>query len=676
MSEQLPHNPDTGYGRMEAAAEAELKRRAQERALEARIVTPAVQALNDKAELEIYGSKNHTYLDPESGAVIASPDRPSTGKLADIRSNPAYGKTQEERDTFASVYEQEIDHLLSAGFELCQAKLVQDLREKDWPKLNELAGKFMSEGMDAKDAQIKAQRFYDKMDEKRRQLIKEKGAFTLDEYKLLRAGRRWSAPNDESDAAAKAKPGVEDGAAEPEEKGALPPTGKLPELEPGKPTEPEEPDPEQVAREKYQNEVEAYRGKLSADFMYDYAMAEQRLTELLARRERVHGVALRNTKKELVEAQASFDRLWKVAKKLSAESMKEAGLSPRAFLLHSKIDDETEKRFIALNTAAIRQDLARPKGEGRRAELTQKFYSWWVKQGGKEMSGRQRIWGKTKKVAVIAGVTLPVGIVAGAFLPIGAGAGIGAAIAYAGARSLGRGFASGKIEQNAQEFSGKKAVTLKEVESNVANVAVAQALHRMGQRQSAIDAAYGENKIADSITAEHVAGANSGARRNRRRLGTATLLGAGFGAAGAEIGGLIAGAVGGGSHVVPIHHPGSHVHHPAPPTHHPTPPHHPAPPAHGTTGQEFYVEPGSGEIREIQEYAASHNYNVTPQQAFDIYQQLYNEHGSNIIDLTGGGPSTYIIGPGDIGLSRPGMATWYPGIENELRGLLAQASAQ
>ncbi|MGH7238260.1 MAG: hypothetical protein ACREGF_07025, partial [Candidatus Saccharimonadales bacterium] len=72
MSEQFPpHNLETGTGRMEAAAEAKLRQNEQERALEAhrheqnraleaRSLTPAVQALNDRAELEIYGSKSHT----------------------------------------------------------------------------------------------------------------------------------------------------------------------------------------------------------------------------------------------------------------------------------------------------------------------------------------------------------------------------------------------------------------------------------------------------------------------------------------------------------------------------------------------------------------------------------------------------------------------------------------
>jgi hypothetical protein len=101
----------------------------------------------------------------------------------------------------------------------------------------------------------------------------------------------------------------------------------------------------------------------------------------------------------------------------------------------------------------------------------------------------------------------------------------------------------------------------------------------------------------------------------------------------------------------------------------------PPAPEHGLTGQEFTVEHGSGEIREIQEYASSHNYKITPEQSYKIYTDLYAEHGSKIIDLSGPGPDTYVIHPGDVGLSHPGTANWYPGIEDELRDKLAKAAA-
>lgn len=79
---------------------------------------------------------------------------------------------------------------------------------------------------------------------------------------------------------------------------------------------------------------------------------------------------------------------------------------------------------------------------------------------------------------------------------------------------------------------------------------------------------------------------------------------------------------------------------------------------------------GEGIINEINHYAAIHGKQLSPRRAFLIYLKLAALHGRNIIKLNGNGPSEYLIGKGDWGLSHPGTGHWYPGVEADLDKLL------
>jgi len=181
----MSHESPNGISVMEANAENALEEAQRQKDLESQALTPEVAALNDKAELEIYGSKDRTYVDPRTGETIASPDKPVKGLIEDMATNPRYGKTEDERQQAVEVYQNEVQNLLDNGYELAQAKLIQDLRSKDQARIPNLTAKWMQEGLDASAANEKARALYEKADARRLQLIKENGVFTAEDYARL-----------------------------------------------------------------------------------------------------------------------------------------------------------------------------------------------------------------------------------------------------------------------------------------------------------------------------------------------------------------------------------------------------------------------------------------------------------------------------------------------------------
>lgn len=197
---------------------------AHEIELELRACSPEVQAFNDKAEFEIWGSTGApvlgqyespktlvarktikgerirgihesstqgslskiTWLDPETGQKLPE----TAGKLAEMRTSRRYGRTERERNDKADQY---LDKLLGLqeheGLELCQAKLIMDLRDSDYVKITELTAKFMQEGVGAQEAEDRAQAIYDKRDCQRRDLIKDEGIFSREEYDRVLASK-------------------------------------------------------------------------------------------------------------------------------------------------------------------------------------------------------------------------------------------------------------------------------------------------------------------------------------------------------------------------------------------------------------------------------------------------------------------------------------------------------
>ena len=411
-------------------------------------------------------------------------------------------------------------------------------------------------------------------------------------------------------------------------------------------------------------ELSKDEGSEGRALVYDLAVALNEYTKLAAARER-SVFSVRASHRKVETARQHYEELRLKAKEWLNEHLNEQGTLFQDWMNISVADDQAEARAVG---QGIRFEAERQSEVGGPlATQRQKFYDWWARQGGGEkFLSKHRLVGTAKKSAVLAAVGLPIGIVAGAAGAYLAGPVIGAVAAGGVARGVARGFLRGRIEKSAAP-----------------SVASAQYYARLAAQNHAIDQGYvavsSEHiEYPESVTDVYAAATEKGVERNQVRMIGGVAIGAVTGLIGAYLGDLIHGAIWGSEHEPHVAPPSTeHPTSPSPTQPAPSAPTTPSPsvpPEHGVTGQSFSVEPGSGEIREIQEYAASHNYNITPDDAFRIYEQLYQEHGANIIQLDGPGPSTYVISPGDIGLSHPGTGQWYPGIEDELRALLDQDS--
>ena len=173
------------FRKQESAQKAQVEKT---KSIETRSNSAEVSALNDRAELELFGSKNATFTDPKTGEVIASPEKPMIGKLEEIATNPKYGTTEELRNNYLNNYKDDLESLQKGGLELAQAKLVLDLREADIKNNGKLTGKLIAEDANSQsvtEASEKADNLYDKKDAARLKLIKDEGVFTVEEYNNL-----------------------------------------------------------------------------------------------------------------------------------------------------------------------------------------------------------------------------------------------------------------------------------------------------------------------------------------------------------------------------------------------------------------------------------------------------------------------------------------------------------
>jgi hypothetical protein len=210
MSEKTP----TRFNQHEQAAEAALNENARLATIEARRSSPEVAVLNDQAELEIWGSGDRTYTNPETGDIIASPDKPMAGLL------DTFAKTRPgpEAKALAERYETGIHQLMeNDDLELCQAKMVMDMRMSDEQEgMPSLTTEFMkSDGLSASEAEDKAKSIYSRKDAKRLELIKDNGIFSPEEYDQLKNGNQA----DTADTTGEATPGDDETSPEADEAG-------------------------------------------------------------------------------------------------------------------------------------------------------------------------------------------------------------------------------------------------------------------------------------------------------------------------------------------------------------------------------------------------------------------------------------------------------------------------
>lgn len=197
MSEKISlsgNKPHAGMRAMEEAAEKVLgtdAERARIDAIEARKLSPEVQALNDKAELELFGSRGRTYTDPVTGEVIATPEKPIIGKIESILTDHKYGGTYKERKEHSERYQNHLEYLLGQGLELSQAKLVCDMDDivDDQNRYGKQVGNLVAQGVAPEEASRRVMEQLAKVSELRLKRVLEGGVFTKEDYEAVKNGK-------------------------------------------------------------------------------------------------------------------------------------------------------------------------------------------------------------------------------------------------------------------------------------------------------------------------------------------------------------------------------------------------------------------------------------------------------------------------------------------------------
>lgn len=167
----------------EAQQEAQRKAEETERADAMARRAENLNALNDAAELRVYGSRGRTYHDPETGAVIADDKNELPGKIDQISENRRFGTTEDERKKVAEEYKSNIDAALDEGLELTQAEMLADRVLESKEKIGTLAGRFMGQGMSPEEAHSKAEDIYFKKNAKLAETIVSEGIMSDGQFK-------------------------------------------------------------------------------------------------------------------------------------------------------------------------------------------------------------------------------------------------------------------------------------------------------------------------------------------------------------------------------------------------------------------------------------------------------------------------------------------------------------
>lgn len=403
----------------------------------------------------------------------------------------------------------------------------------------------------------------------------------------------------------------------------------------------------------------------------ELAFALDEYMDLAAKREQSI-IAPRTTKGRVEAARKRYEALRNNAKAWNYEKMDDLDLSARQQVAISRLEDHADAGLVGRGIKMEGERLAEPRG--LLAKRRAKFYDWWARQGGGDkFFSKHRLVGNAKKAAVMGAVGLPIGVAAGLAGVFVAGPLAGAAGAALVSRGVARGLMSGHV---ARKAAGK-------------TVAAEQYESRLRAQRQQINEIYAtadpSHTAPHEITNVYARGTEKGINRNRLRMLGSAVIGAATALGGAYLGELAHGALWGTGHQVATPKPSHPVvperhHPPVKPHHHHRLRHHRRPTVlkHGPEGRAFQVKYGAGIINEISDYAHKHHYQINPEKAYRIYENLHGQFGRDIIKLNGSEPSTYLYklsdGTYDVRLTHPGTGHWYPHVEAALRHLLAEKS--
>ena len=263
------------------------------------------------------------------------------------------------------------------------------------------------------------------------------------------------------------------------------------------------------------------------------------------------------------------------------------------------------------------------------SKSTNTFVNWWVGQKG--------FSGKLKKAGLVVAAGAATGLTAGVF------AGATAAYIAGGVAGASIGNHVTKRRANSVDESGM-------------TLAVRQSRTDRTLKEAAITGRHEDEGVGsvDDIVNRTEGRTGDETVGNRKRIRTATLLGAAAGRGAFKLKELFDGSTDGTTKSPDNSRPQTPDTTPEAPAAQPIPR-----PEAPINGREFYVDPGHGFTHEIQEFAQANGSNVDARKAFDIYNEAVAKFGEDGLMQPLG---TYLRDAGDFGINAPGSAQWKPGV--------------
>ena len=181
--EAMRRNAAEAAARAEFEAQQEAARQAQQAELTAAIDRRAqdLSALNDAAELRVFGSRGRTYEDAD-GNVIADSRNQLPSKVDEIRQNRRFG-SPDEREKVASEYQADIQDSLDRGLELSQAEMLANRNLASTEEIGKLTGSFVGQGMSPDAAHRRATDLHRQKMNKLTEIVVENGIMSEEQYK-------------------------------------------------------------------------------------------------------------------------------------------------------------------------------------------------------------------------------------------------------------------------------------------------------------------------------------------------------------------------------------------------------------------------------------------------------------------------------------------------------------
>lgn len=325
-------------------------------------------------------------------------------------------------------------------------------------------------------------------------------------------------------------------------------------------------------------------------------------------------------------ARGMLDELKQFQAEQEIEDSKERRAEIRAEKLKLLTDMDTE-----LELKIVSEQLE-DSGKGA---ITKKFVDWWVRQEGLGWKGN------LKKALAVAAVGGAAGLAVGAFglsLP-------GLAVGAVAGAAAGGGLMANVTKRRAGGIT-QTGETLAEARSNEDMEAKQAAVETVDT--DALDVANFTDVVENRTRDEQI--------RNRARINKGKGVGALAGGAGSALGGAIREGINGIANAAPQ---------PEAPT---------APKAVGPElpktpefqGLNFDVQDGSGYTQELMDFAQANGHALSPDQSWQLHQDIMNQFGQDYININGDGNDIYLDN-GDVRLTETGSGEWAPGVADFIK---------